>query len=54
MGEVADMLLDGTLCEQCGVYIEEPAEEPVPRRCADCERAEALIEDGVLDLIPQG
>lgn len=21
MGEIADMMLDGTLCEMCGVYI---------------------------------
>ena len=23
MGEIADMMLEGTLCEQCGVYIDD-------------------------------
>jgi len=40
MGDIADMILDGTLCEWCGVYIEEgevPLEaDGYPRKCADC------------------
>lgn len=35
MGEIAEMMLDGTLCEGCGVYLEgESAGDP--RRCAGC------------------
>ena len=33
MGEIADMMLDGTLCEGCGVYLEgEPT--GYPRYCS--------------------
>lgn len=36
MGEIAEMMLDGTLCAGCGVYLdEEPAGYPV--YCDDCE-----------------
>lgn len=34
MGEVADMMLDGTLCEGCGVYL--GADGGFPQRCASC------------------
>ena len=36
MGEIADMMLDGTLCAACGVYLDqEPAGYPV--YCGACE-----------------
>jgi hypothetical protein len=35
MGDAAEMLLDGTLCEVCGVYIDGEG-DGVPRRCAAC------------------
>ena len=35
MGEIAEMMLDGTLCEECGVYIAGEG-YGVPRRCRDC------------------
>lgn len=35
MGDVADMMLDGTLCEGCGVYLENSLGE-FPQRCASC------------------
>lgn len=36
MGEAADNLLSGLLCEECGVFID--GEEPgYPRLCEDCE-----------------
>lgn len=39
MGEIADMMIDGTLCEGCGVHLDdEPA--GYPRRCADCQKDE--------------
>ena len=40
MGDVADMMIDGTLCEGCGVYLEGEYKdgEPwgFPRLCGDC------------------
>jgi Zn finger protein HypA/HybF involved in hydrogenase expression len=36
MGDVADMMIDGTLCEGCGVFMEGEA-LGVPRRCVDCK-----------------
>lgn len=33
MGEIADMMLDGTLCEGCGVYLEGEA-NGYPRYCS--------------------
>lgn len=36
MGEIAEMHLDGTLCETCGVFLD--GETPgYPRCCEDCE-----------------
>jgi hypothetical protein len=45
MGDVADMVLDGTLCEGCGVYIEGPS-DGVPRLCSSCDSEGALVEEG--------
>lgn len=39
MGEIAEMMLDGTLCECCGVYMDD-YESGHPRRCARCNRDE--------------
>ncbi len=36
MGEIADMMLDGTLCEGCGVFLNEES-QGYPCYCADCE-----------------
>lgn len=41
MGEIADMMIDGTLCEWCGCYVGEAT--GYPRKCPDC-RAEAKKE----------
>lgn len=35
MGEVAEMMLDGTLCEGCGVFLNEAA-PGYPRTCREC------------------
>lgn len=34
MGEIAEMMLDGTLCEGCGEYI--GTDNGFPTRCAGC------------------
>lgn len=39
MGEIADMVLDGILCEQCGEYIDDPG-PGYPRLCAGCQLTE--------------
>lgn len=36
MGEIADMIIEGVLCEQCGAYVGD--EVGFPRSCPDCER----------------
>jgi hypothetical protein len=38
MGEIAEMMLDGTLCEGCGVYMGDSM--AFSRRCASCDRDE--------------
>lgn len=37
MGDIADMMLDGTLCEGCGVALENSLGD-FPQRCDDCKR----------------
>ena len=35
MGEITEMILEGFLCENCGVFIDEKA-GGFPRKCEDC------------------
>ncbi len=35
MGEIADMMLDGTLCEECGGFIGDAV--GYPRKCKACD-----------------
>lgn len=50
MGEIAEAMLDGTFCSECGVYIGEG--DGFPRPCRDCtslgptERADRRSEAG--------
>lgn len=37
MGEIADMMLDGTLCQGCGVYLGDDG-LGFPTFCASCRR----------------
>jgi hypothetical protein len=37
MGEIAEAMLDGDLCEGCGVYMGDPG-QGFPRRCPDCAK----------------
>ncbi len=46
MGDMADMILDGTLCEQCGVILLDEEDTPpgYPDLCPDCRAdAKALV-----------
>ena len=37
MGEIAEMMLDGTMCEGCGEFMNIGGEAPgYPQRCASC------------------
>lgn len=40
MGDIADMMIDGILCEQCGVYIDDDPPGH-PRLCPSCAHEEA-------------
>lgn len=42
MGDIADMVLEGILCQECGVYI-EPKEEG---KAYDCPRTCQWCKDG--------
>lgn len=35
MGDISDMILDGTLCQECGAYIGDAC--GYPRSCGGCE-----------------
>ena len=37
MSDVADMIVEGILCEACGVYIEDDEAAGYPRQCNDCK-----------------
>lgn len=43
MGDIAEMMLEGTLCEGCGVYMGEGDGYPV--RCEDCTTEESGDDD---------
>lgn len=38
MGDIADMMLDGTLCQGCGVYLHGKSDGE-PRCCRDCKKS---------------
>jgi hypothetical protein len=40
MGEITEMILEGILCEGCGVYIEDGEAHGYPRRCENCTEGE--------------
>lgn len=44
MGDVADMILEGILCEACGVYIGDAVGHP--RLCEDCEDERDALPEG--------
>lgn len=46
MGEMVDMILDGTLCEVCGVFMDDGLE--YPHKCPSCQK-EAEEDEGTDD-----
>ena len=49
MGEIADAMLDGDLCEGCGVYLKGES-FGVPRRCSACRRFDRQLAEKLTDL----
>lgn len=46
MGEIAEMMLDGTICEWCGEFID--SDEPgYPRLCPGCQAEKDKEDDDV-------
>jgi hypothetical protein len=44
MGEIADALINGLMCEQCGIYLD--GDQPgYPRCCEDCAKADPVIAE---------
>lgn len=37
MGAITEMILEGILCEKCGIFIDENS-GGYPRKCDDCKR----------------
>lgn len=44
MGDIAEMMIMGILCEQCGCYIDNEI-TGFPRLCDDCENYNLSEED---------
>lgn len=45
MGEIADMMLDGTMCQGCGVWLHDGQDGPgYPGYCRDCQRDQPARE----------
>lgn len=45
MGEIAEMMLDGTMCAQCGGYIDDDGADGIPRYCSpQCRRDSGIDE----------
>jgi len=38
VGEIAEMMLDGTLCQCCGVYLGNESNGDFPQYCSSCAR----------------
>lgn len=55
MGEIAEMMLDGTLCEACGVYIDDDDVAPgFPRYCSDeCAAGRGVAPEMKCIQVPQ-
>lgn len=49
MGVMAEMMLDGTLCEQCGVFIGPPVGHT--RLCEECQQDDDYDFNELLNII---
>ena len=46
MGEIAEMMLDGTFCEGCGEVMDDHESPGYPRRCEACGGASRPVRAG--------
>ncbi len=45
MGEIAEMMLDGTLCEACGEFMHEGKAGGIPRYCSvQCAASRGVVD----------
>lgn len=44
MGDIAEMMMEGTLCQECGGFIDDDEDGGYPRTCEDCKREAAEDE----------
>lgn len=44
MGEITDMILDGTLCQECGVYMGDPVGYPVTCGACNSDTADPSVD----------
>jgi len=52
MGEIADMTIDGTRCEQCGIFLD--GDSPgYPRICSDCAEDAEIAKDYEGRIVPE-
>jgi hypothetical protein len=42
MGEYADMMIEGILCQLCGVFLEDYEDNICPTYCEDCAKEMAI------------
>lgn len=42
MGEIADMMIDGEVCEECGEFFDDEA-PGYPRKCSACRKTDVQI-----------
>ncbi len=42
MGDISEMMLEGTLCQSCGEFIDDGCDDGYPRDCAGCKGEQSL------------
>lgn len=48
MGEIADQMLNGDMCEMCGVYLENDLDIGIPMYCSEeCARDRGVLEKDI-------
>lgn len=55
MGEIAEMMLDGTMCEGCGEWLHDGEDGPgFPGLCASCARVRGVAATTKRPWVPSG
>ena len=54
MGDIADMMLDGTMCQWCGEWLHDGEDGPgYPGLCASCAREERRTRNEQTQHVPE-